>query len=238
MKRKIYLGIIIMAMLITISNYNYAAIEIVQSKDKGTDSIINTNISNSYLLCQGMTNQGESLEGTSLKPHLATNKDWGAVTYLANSMYGTNTAGKNTGVEIMIDGVKYYSTTGNETGVMNWGSNPNVTRFTQTAGIINTYENNTSTAKDNVVEIFKNKDTIFVEKIKTEAFTSQNTLGMAMGETRGMYSSWAGAAQDSNYPISIRNGLFGFIVGSVNFGNVGASGAPHSQVTFRPVIWN
>ena len=237
MKRKIYLVIIIMVMLISISNYNYASIEIVKSKDNGKDSITYTSISNSYLLCQGMTNQGESLEGTSVRPHLATNKDWGAVTYLANSMYGTNTTGKNTGVEIMIDGIKYYSTTGNETGVMNWGSNPNVNRYTQTAGIINKYDESTSTAKKEVVEIFNNEDTIFVEKIKTEAFTPQNTLGMAMGETRGMYSSWAYAAQDSNYPISIRNGLFGFYVGSyVNYVNL--SGAPNSQVTFRPVIWN
>lgn len=236
MKRKLSFIGAILIILISICTYNYAAIEIVPSKNQGKDALCNTTISNSYLLCQGMTGQGESLERSVVKPHLATNKDWGAVSYLANSMYGTNTQGRNNGLEVTINGVKYYSTTGNETGVMNWGSNPNAEKYTQTAGIINTYDNLNSTAKDNVTEIFKNQDTIYVERVKTENFTSQNTLGMAMGETRGIYSSWAGAAKDSNYPISIRSGLFGFYVGYNFYSNT--SGLADSRVTFRPVIWN
>lgn len=72
-----------------------------------------------------MINAGESLygSGSNVKPHLVTNKDYGAVSYLSNSIYGTNTAGKNSGVEIQINGVKYRSTTGNASGIMNWGSN-------------------------------------------------------------------------------------------------------------------
>lgn len=236
MKKKIYLTLTAIIMLLGIGNLSYAAVEIVPSKNKkGTDSIINTSISNSYLLCQGMNKQGESLEGTTVAPHLATNKDWGAVSYLANSMYGTNTAGRDKGTEVTIDGVKYYSTTGNETGVMNWGSNPNATRYTQTAGLINVYDDSKSSAKEHITEIYNNRNSRFIDIIKTESFTVNNTLGMAMAETRGMYGSDAGVAQDSNYPISIRFGLFGFHVGYYG-GN--PSGAPNGSVTFRPVIWN
>ena len=237
MKKKISLTIIAIIMLLGVATSSYAAVEIVPSKNgKGNDSIVNTSISNSYLLCQGMKSAGESLEGTSVLPHLATNKDWGAVSYLANSMYGTNTQGQNTGTEITMNGVKYYSTTGNETGVMNWGKNPNAGRYTQTAGIMNTYDNSTSTAKDNITEIYNNMNSRFVEKIKTESFNVNNTLGMAIAETRGMYGSAAGVGQDNRYPISIREGLFGFNVGGYN--NYGTSGAANASVTFRPVIWN
>ena len=239
MKRKLSLIGAILIILISICTYNYAAIEIVPSKNQGKDALCNTTISNSYLLCQGMTGQGESLQGATVKPHLATNKDWGAVSYLANSMYGTNTQGGNNGIIVTIDGVKYYSTTGNETGVMNWGSNPNNEYIdTQTSGIINLYDNAKSSAKDNVMEIFKNLDTIYVERIKTENLTPQNTLGMAMGETREIYSSLYGTGKDSNHPISFRSGLFGFRVGNFNNGVHFASGQADSRVTFRPVIWN
>ena len=95
-----------------------------------------------------------------------------------------------------MNGVKYYSTTGNETGVMNWGINPNATRYTQTAGIMNIYDNSTSTAKDNITEIYNNMNSGFVEKIKTESFNVSNILVMAMAETRGMYASGSGASQD------------------------------------------
>ena len=113
-----------------------------------------------------------------------------------------------------MNGVKYYSTTGNETGVMNWGINPNATRYTQTAGIMNIYDNSTSTAKDNITEIYNNMNSGFVEKIKTESFNVSNILEMAMTETRGMYASGSGASQDNEDPISVRFGLFGFYVGS------------------------
>ncbi len=242
MRKKIII-ISILAMLV-LGQASYAAIEIVPSKDgKGTDGMTRSSVSNSYLVCQNMKNAGESLNGTTVLPHLATNADWGAVSYLANSIYGTNTEGANTGKEITIDGVKYYSTTGNETGIMNWGANPNVTRYTQTAGLIKKYVddetngNNTSTAKEYVVELFSNKDSRYVEVINTSNFTVNNTLGMALAETSGIYPNiWSGAGQDVNYPIPVRQGLFGFSVGVINGGL--ASGAARTDTTFRPVIWN
>ena len=92
MRKKIIFSLIILSLIFTIGQASYAAVEIVPSKTgDGKDAIVNTTVSNSYLLCQGMKNTGESLKGTTVKPHLATNKDWGAVSYLSNSIYGTNT---------------------------------------------------------------------------------------------------------------------------------------------------
>ena len=247
MKKKIMI-ISFLAMLV-LGQASYAAVEIVPSKNgAGTDQMVKTDISNSYLLCQGMKNTGESLNGTTVLPHLATNADWGAVSYLSNSIYGTNTAGANTGTQITMNGVKYYSTTGNATGVMNWGVNPNVTRYTQTAGLIKAYvdaeanNNNTSTAKKNVVELFANKDTRYVEVINTGNFTVNNTLGMALKETAGIYSGiWKDNKTDVSYPISVRQGLFGFSVGDYSgggYGFYGGSGVAYDNVTFRPVVWN
>lgn len=56
---------------------SYAAIEIVPSKDgKWTDGMTRSSVSNSYLLCQNMKNAGESLNGTTVLPHLITNTEW------------------------------------------------------------------------------------------------------------------------------------------------------------------
>lgn len=183
-KKILIIELILIGALLFFGSSSYAAIEIVPSKDgKGTDVMTRTTASNSYLLCQGMKNSGESLEGTTVVPHLATNKDWGAVSYLSNSAYGTNTKGQNTGVKIQIDGVNYYSTNGNATGVMNWGSNPNMSMTSQTAGIGKDYDDNTSKYKNNITELYNNINTRYVEMID-----SNKTEGMAMKETNGMFN--------------------------------------------------
>ena len=233
--------IVSILMIFILSNSSYAAIEIVPSRDtKGTDGTTTISVSNSYLLCRGMTDSGQTLAGATVQPHLVTNADWGAVSYLSNSVYGTNSAGKNTGVQIMIDSVKYYSTTGNLTGVMNWGSNPNTTRYTQTASLIKKYtDNNTeSTANDAVEVLYQNKDERFVDVIDTGDAWYRTTYGLAMVDTNGIYSSWSYRSTNINYPICIRQGLFGFNVGNAYGNYYNASGAAHNQTTFRPVIWN
>lgn len=239
-KKMIKFSILVILILVSLGQASYAYIEIVPSKNgKGTDSMVLTSVTDSYLLCQNMKETGESLEGSTVLPHLSTNADWGAVSYLSNSIYGTNTQGQNTGVQISIDGVKYYSTTGNATGIMNWGVNPNTSRCSQTASLIKKYveDNSTSTANDYVIELLNNKDTRYVEIINTGDFTINNTLGMAMKETQGIYSGiWGFPDQDTNAPISVRKGLFGYTVG-FNYCGV-ATGAAVGEVTFRPVIWN
>lgn len=237
MKRKLLISSILVIAMIVIGQASYAAVEIVPSKNgKGTDAIVKTTVSNSFLLCRGMKDTGGSLKGTTVDPHLATNKDWGAVSYLSNSIYGTNTAGKNKGVEVTINGVKYYSTTTNITGVMNWGANPNATRHTQTSGLISSYDASTSSASSYVTELNTNKDTKYVDYINPT--TASSTLGMAMQETSGKYSSFY-CSTDNKYPSSIREGLFGGSFGSTyNYNYYWACGAAYDDVTFRPVIWN
>ena len=233
MKRKIILSSIILSMTLIISNASFAAVEIIPSKSgDGKDAIVNTTVSNSYLLCQGMKDPGGTLKGTSVKPHLATNKDWGAVSYLSNSIYGTNTQGGNTGVTVTINGVNYYSTTTNITGVMNWGANPNVTRFTHTSGLIDNY----TSGNDNVVELYNNKETNFVEYINPT--TASLTKGMAMQETSGKLGVGFGVGKSTSTPGSTRRGLFGGGFGDLMFEWGRSSGAVFNDVTFRPVVWN
>ena len=227
MRKKIIFSLIILSLMLTIGQASYAAVEIVPSKSgDGKDAIVNTTVSNSYLLCQGMKNAGESLKGTSVKPHLATNKDWGAVSYLSNSIYGTNTQGGNNGIEVTIDNVKYYSTTTNITGVMNWGSNPNVTRRTQTAGLASQY----TSGNENVTELYNNRNTKYVEYI--DATNSNNTKGMSLYEMYSINQRYYG----ESLPTSIRENLFN---GSFGYHSYGwTSGEARSEHTFRPIIWN
>lgn len=249
MKKKIIVSLIIFVIMLAIMPKTFAAVESKPSPAANANNVlVRTNVSNSYLLCQRMTQTGESLQGATVLPHLATNKDWGAVSYLSNSIYGTNTAGGNSGKEITINGVKYYSTTGNATGVMNWGINPYTALYTQTASLIQKYitdqesSSPTSTASTYVTEIYNNRTSRYVEVIDTGDFTARNTLGMALAETSA-FSSASGynnklytyKATNVNYPLSARSGLFGFSIGHPD---VAASGSDSFNGTFRPVIWN
>lgn len=255
MKKKVILISIMVLFMAILTQKSYAAIEIKPSATASASGVFtNSSVSNSYLLCQKMTEKGESLYGSTVVPHLSTNKDWGAVSYLANSIYGTNSEGKNTGVKLEnINGVAYYSTTKNVTGVMNWGANCyNGNLYTQTASLMKKYKDNvpnyengkaTSTARDNVIELEKAalNSSRFVEVIPTDGsnFTTTKTAGMALAETKGYpWGQWPYAGTDENYPIAIRQGLFGFDVGGGSYGGNTASGAGSGYATFRPVIWN
>lgn len=230
MKRKILLSTIILIVTLITGIISYAAIEIVPSKTgDGKDPIVRTSVSNSYYLCRSMKNSGESLVGTNVDVHLSTNKDWGAVSYLSDSIYGTNGAGQNTGVRVTINGVNYYSTTNNITGVMNWGSNPNTTMYTQTAGLVT----GRGSGNDNIAELYTNRETKYVDHINPTSGTQ--TIGMAIYETKGKYSSSFKTYSQSNNPGSIREGLFGGTFGELS---TICSGQPSDTITFRPIIWN
>ena len=233
MKRKILLSSLILVIMLIIGKASYATVEIIPSKTgDGKDAIVNLTVSDSYIMCKGMkTNTGESLKDTGVDVHLATNKDWGAVSYLSNSIYGTNTTGGNTGITVTISGVNYYSTTTNITGVMNWGINPNVRRFTQTAGLINNY----SLGSNNVTELYNNRETKYVEYINPTSVEDSN--GMSI-KSYGFYTG-----TDTAHPGSMRNGLFMGNFGANNaFGQSSyyerSTGAGFADTTFRPVIWN
>lgn len=71
----------------------------------------NKTVSEFFDESMAMKNTGESLEGSNVNVHMATNLDWAIVSYFSNSAYGTNGEGKNTGTAITIDGkTGHYST--------------------------------------------------------------------------------------------------------------------------------
>ena len=225
----------------------------------GTSPLVNTTVSNSYLLCHKMKGLGESLygAGSNVQPHLATNKDWGAVSYLSNSIYGTNTKGGNTGLKVTIDGKEYYSTNGNKSGVMNWGINPDKTVFTQTASLIEDYmelvNKDNSLGNSNVFELEKaaKSGSKYVEVINTGVRSFlEPTTGMAMSEiNKYSFVDWKSVFNYTNYPIAARKGLFGYTIGLYecygiingvqNWKNYnGTNGSALEVSTFRPVVWN
>ena len=237
MRGKIKISMILIAILMMaiIPNSYGALTSKPTTKTDGSNVLVNKTVSASYLLCQQMKSNGESLYGTSVKPHLATNKDWGAVSYLSNSVYGTNTTGQNTGIEKTINGVRYYSTTGNASGVMNWGSNPYKTGgfYTYTSGLMSNYTSGISSVND----LYNNKDSQYVEYINPTL--SAQTQGMAISETQSKYSGKYVVSYTSNEPCSIRAGLFGIYFGSVNGPEWDwCKGGGSSLKTFRPVVWN
>lgn len=237
MKKKIgIISLLTLVSIIAIIPKSYGALSSKPSANANANSVlVNTNVSNSYLLCQQMTRSGESLYGATVKPHLATNKDWGAVSYLSNSIYGTNTQGQNTGVEVTINGVTYYSTTGNASGVMNWGKNKYKTLYTHTAGLISNY----SSGNDNVTELYNNRETEYVDFINPN--TASLTKGMAIQETSGKLGGTFYTNTSTSNPSAVREGLFGGGFGA-SYGYISyvsrITGAAYSDTTFRPVVWN
>lgn len=236
MRGKIKISIILISiiMMALIPNSYGALTSKPTTKTDGSNVLVNKNVSAEYLLCQQMTSNGESLYGTSVKPHLATNKDWGAVSYLSNSVYGTNTTGQNKGVERTINGVRYYSTTGNASGVMNWGCNPYKSFVTHTAGL----SSNCATSYNSITELFNNRESEYVEYINFA--NASLTKGMCMQETSGKYGVTFGISSDpANYPVTMRNGLFGGYHGSRwSSPEFACYGDERGTVTFRPVVWN
>ena len=210
----------------------------------GSNVLVSKSVSDFYSLCQNMKNNGESLYGSSVKPHLATNKDWGAVSYLSNSSYGTNTEGKNDGKQITMNGVNYYSTTGNASGVMNWGKNPyKINKLsTYSSGLAKGYVDGSANNTNKILlKTAAKNNSKYVDVIDLENFTNENTLGMALAETKDLpfvktKTAEPGYWADScGYAVMVRMGLFDFTIGhsySVS------SGEPFDSLTFRPVVWN
>jgi hypothetical protein len=202
--------IIIMLGIMSIKANAASQIEIVPT----ATGIRNVNVSTSFVTCRNLDSLNSTLGTTALDPHLVTNADFGAVSYLANSVYGVGADGHTAeqtqgkcGKLITMDGINYYSTTPNITGVMNWGANPNSTTYTQTASLLSTATADTITNEDtktNVTSLLSG-GTKYVDRLTS----SGSTKGMAIGETSG-WGKWNGFYSDNNYPVCIRNGLFGF----------------------------
>lgn len=228
MKRKIIMSLILIILILLISLPNFAATE-VRARKTGENVFRALTVSQSYQQCLNLKDkEGESLYGTNVIPHLTTNKDWGAVSYLAYSNYGINAKNK-TGIQVKINGTDYLSTNGNITGIMDWGKN-----WTQTSSLNSAYIEN-PTGSENLILLEENIGTRLVEEVNTKNATNKTTTGMAITEFGNSYGS---IANDVNYPVTIRQNLNVYSVAGPSGQDSISNGGKYSWVTFRPIVWN
>lgn len=182
----------------------------------------NKTVSEFFDESMAMKNTGESLEGSNVNVHMATNLDWAIVSYFSNSAYGTNGEGKNTGTAITIDGkTGHYSTNGNITGVMDWGMNR-----TYTAGLRTDYQDITDeTVKGNISSLVANVN----NNRYVDIFPICNWNNIP---SIAAYSRWY------NDPLSVYTGGTNAIIGCRGrlFAIQTNTGVATTECTFRPVI--
>lgn len=182
----------------------------------------NKTVSEFFDESMAMKNTGESLEGSNVNVHMATNLDWAIVSYFSNSAYGTNGEGKNTGTAITIDGkTGHYSTNGNITGVMDWGMNR-----TYTAGLRTDYQDITDeTIKGNISSLVANVN----NNRYVDIFPIANWRNI---QSIAAYSQWY------HDPLSVYTGGTNAIIGcrARLFAMQSNTGAATKEYTFRPVI--
>ena len=220
MKNKIIISLVILIFILMIATSVNAAIEI----KPGTTTHTNISANNSFQYCYNMRNPTSSLGNNTLDPHLTLNKDWGAVAYLGLSGYGSVSSDK--GSTTTIDGTSYTTTTGNPTGVLNFGKN-----HTQTSSLIQGYKEGTWGIYFG--NLINNLNTGY-----TETITSTNTRGLATSETKGWCSSSELDTLVADRPINIRTNILSYGRGGYNSGYGSAAGNAYADTTYRPVLWN
>ena len=191
----------------------------VRMQINGGPAWTNINISESYAECESLNSPTSTLGTSALQAHLTTDTDWSAMAIFSVSQYGGATSNSP------------GTTTGNSSGIYNVGSN-----WTQSTGILSTANKNSTP----YISGLFNEDGSVKKYIKQWSTTRAETnfVGFQDSSAQGTYgwmggTTWWGTS--TSYPVSIKNGLFGVVVG---YGIVGPSGGAFSNVTFRPVIWN
>lgn len=191
----------------------------VRMQINGGPAWTNINISESYAECESLNSPTSTLGTSALQAHLTTDADWSAMAIFSVSQYGGATSNSP------------GTTTGNSSGIYNVGSN-----WTQSTGILSTANKNSTP----YISGLFNEDGSVKKYIKQWSTTRAETnfVGFQDSSAQGTYgwmggTTWWGTS--TSYPVSIKNGLFGVVVG---YGIVGPSGGAFSNVTFRPVIWN
>lgn len=236
--KKIVISLFLIISIILLQNVCFAAVAI-----NGGTPWTNITANNSFEQCLNMKNAATSTLGTNkLDPHLTTASDWGAVAYLGASEYGNVksatgdqiTISSSNGPSTLTTAKSFYTTTGNASGVMDFGlsaSNSSV-NVTQTAALYSDYIEDTNTNTYTNLSVLKAKgETKYVEKL-----ISNVNIGKAGSETMGWYSSSYNFG-NAKYPLLIRSdGAFGS--GWASSSSYIAQGNNNVTATFRPVIWN
>lgn len=238
LSNKILISILLIVGLLIINNSSFAAVAI-----NGGNPWVNINANDSFIASLQMRNGGTSTLGANkLDPHMATTSDWGAGTYLGTSMYGTLKTG-SPGTEISLtssngpsnlsESKKFYSVTGNASGIMDYGSVASNTgvRLMQVAGISELYTGDYA----NLKTLKAYSDSRYVQKISKDDSVDK-TRGQALAETRVLTGH--SSVPNGSVPLLLRyRHAFGYGDWSNTSDRVG-KGEGNGQVTFRPVIWN
>ena len=210
----------IIALLLYCTNSYGVESGTVRMQINGGAAWTNINISESYAECESLNSPTSTLGTSALQAHLTTDADWSAMAIFSASQYGGATSNSP------------GTTTGNSSGIYNVGSN-----WTQSTGILSTANKNSTP----YISGLFNEDGSVKKYIKQWSTTRAETnfVGFQDSSAQGTYgwmggTTWWGTS--TSYPVSIKNGLFGVVVGSTGYGV--SSGGAFSNVTFRPVIWN
>lgn len=223
--KKIIITILFTLAILLIGNKSYAAIQVVKG-----GRLYNVSASEAFEMCQEMAETDTSTLGnhSGLQPHMATSLDWGAAAYLGQSRYGANSSSVST------------NTTGNESGVMDM--NVNTMTATMSAGRNTTSSYSVAyrkTLEDAIASPTLSKYVDLIEPTSYSQMTAENTRGRALSETTGWYSNTWEIGSDKDRPMVVRwGGAFGVVYLSIYSLSSLCHGAPASNVTFRPILWN
>ena len=223
--RKVMLLIIVFAIALIMKEKAVYAESTIQVIPITTNNPVWTNItvSDAYDVCQKLNKNYSTLGTTSLKAHLTTNADWYAVSLLTYSTYGDRNAS---------------NTTGNKTGIINFGS-----KYTFTSSLMEGATSNN--ARKSLHEAISSNSP-YVESIKNEENRDSNVLGRGLRNSEFLSNGYGknlyyGGSGGTGYPVSIRSNLFGITLGGYRTGGdsyAEATGDSRTSATFRPVIWN
>ena len=216
--RRVMLLIVVFMIAVSIKgNTAFAKYVIQVVPDKAAWTSIS--VSDAYDACQDLNTDASSLGHTeNLKAHLTTNADYYAVSLLTYSAYGNKNTSK---------------TTGNNTGIMNFG-----TKHTFTSSLMEGASSN-----NNIKSLYDNINTPYVESVKNSTNRASNEPGRGLLEREFLSSSFGSInySTQTGYPIGDRINLFGLCLGSPNYGgdfSGFSAGGALTNATFRPVIWN
>ena len=240
--------IIIIFILIIIKNTNvFAATQLVIKE--GRDNIIKQGTISTYFeLANNLTTVGNTLEGSSVISHMMTNEDWAAVSYFSNSIYGipgakaaATTTERGNGITINMNGTDYYSTNGNETGVMDLGRTT-----TYMSGILSdgngTIYNSCTTHGARLIEL-ANTDLVTLVNADGSNFDKLAIKNWFNSTVR--INDAKGSNCNSTLSFGMRRGLFGcaytgewwsYGAGVCTYDCQGMN--PDKKITFRVALWN
>lgn len=210
--RKVFLMFFVMLVIAFYGTVSKAATEFKFSESEYKRS---ATLSTAYQLCYDLKNSDSTLGVNQVDPHLMLNKDWTAVTFLAESTYGNGGWSRN----CTVNNLEACSSTANATGTMtvnsyNYGSTIYTSSILENANPTSEYFKN----------LVQNRNTRYVENIKLP-ITDESNKGLGFfTDTKSLKirDGDVTIVQSGNYSI-------GVTAGSTQSGN---------SNRFRAAIWN